>query len=79
MDDHPKFAVLNRLGTKVFNIILAEKLEIARSVTPAELHVVQVDETVAIGDLWDAETETFSRPVAVVETTEESSEEETEA
>jgi hypothetical protein len=76
MDDHPKFAVLNRLGTKVHNIILAEKLEDARSVTPADLHVIQVDETVAIGDLWDAETETFSKPTVVVE---ESSEEETEA
>lgn len=76
MDDHPKFAVLNRAGTKVHNIIIAEKLEDARSVTPAELHVVQVDETVAIGDLWDAETETFSKPIIK---SEESSEEDTEA
>jgi hypothetical protein len=74
--DHPKFAVLNRLGTKVHNIILAEKLEIARSVTPSELQVIEVDETVAIGDLWDAETKTFSKPTIE---TEESSEEETEA
>lgn len=66
MDDHSKFAVLNRLGTKVHNIILAEKLEDARSVTPADLHVVEIDETVHIGDLWDAETQTFSRPEGAV-------------
>lgn len=51
------FAVLS--GNVVSNVIVAESLEIAKSVEPTS---IEINDSVLIGFIYDPKTETFKSP-----------------
>jgi hypothetical protein len=64
------FVILN--NNKVVNIVVGESKEIVESVVGPGCIELQEDSFVTMGDDYDAETNTFSRPINIEEVITES-------